>query len=156
MLVIDGKMDFLDAQTRHQNVIIDGIPEAENEKGSDSEEKVLALFKDKLDLDPLTIGIHEVQRVGKSLKGKDELRSLPRPTLVSFLRIKDRDRVMANARKLKGSNIFIKEDYPESVRKRRKELIPKMNAARERGDIAFLRYDKLIVHKRQAKENVRI
>ncbi len=46
MLVIDGKTDFLDAQTRCQNVIIDGIPEAEKEKGSDSEEKVLALFKD--------------------------------------------------------------------------------------------------------------
>ncbi len=61
---------------------------------------------------------------------------------------------MANVRKLKGSNIYINEDYPESVRKRRKELIPKMKAARERGDIAFLRYDKLIVHKRQAKENM--
>lgn len=64
MLVIDEKTDFLDAQTIRQNVINDGIPEAEKERGSDSEEKVLALFKDKLDLDPLTIRIQKVQRVG--------------------------------------------------------------------------------------------
>lgn len=61
--------------------------------------------------------------------------------MVKFLMLKDRDRVLGNAKKLKGSNIFINEDYPDSVWQRRKELLPKMKAAIERGDIAFLQYE---------------
>ena len=53
-------------------------------------------------------------------------------------------------KKLKGSRIFINEDYPDAVRQKRRELLPQMKAARERGDFAVLRYDKLIVHKQGA------
>ena len=55
---------------------------------------------------------------------------------MKLLRIKDRDRVLSNAKKLKGQ--------------KRRELLPQMKAARERGDFAVLRYDKLIVHKQGA------
>ena len=46
---------------------------------------------------------------------------------------------MANAKKLKGTNIYINEDFIDSVRKRRKELLPAMFEARKQGKIAFLR-----------------
>ncbi|KAL7372326.1 hypothetical protein ABVT39_014222 [Epinephelus coioides] len=53
---------------------------------------------------------------------------------------------MENAKKLKGTGIYINEDFSEAVRQKRKELLPAMRAARERGDIAYLSYDRLIVH----------
>jgi hypothetical protein len=53
---------------------------------------------------------------------------------------------MEKAKCLKGTNVYINEDYSDAVRQKRKELIPAMKAAGERGEIAFLRYDKLIVH----------
>lgn len=53
---------------------------------------------------------------------------------------------MARANKLRGSNIYLNEDYSEAVRLRRKELIPIMKAERAKGNIAYIRYDKLIVH----------
>lgn len=145
MLILDSKADFLDNQARRTNIVIDGIPEAEKENGSDSEEKVLALIKDKLDLDPNGIGIDSVMRVGKVNKSDDGTMTRPRPIVVKFHRIKDRDTVLRSAKKLKGTRIYINEDYPEAVRQKRKELLPKMREARQRGDIAFLRYDKLVI-----------
>ena len=53
---------------------------------------------------------------------------------------------MANAKKLKGTEIYINEDFIDSVRKRRKELLPAMFEARKQGKIAFLRYDKLVTY----------
>lgn len=152
MTVMDTKTDFLDSQSRRHNVIIEGIPETEKEKVSELEEKVLIIFKDQLELDHRTIGIERIQRTGKAPKADGGLpRPRPRPLLVKLLRIKDRDSVLSNAKKLKGSRIFINEDYPDAVRQRRRELLPQMKAARERGDFAVLRYDKLIVHKREDK-----
>ena len=66
--------------------------------------------------------------------------------MVRFLRLKDKLAVLDKAKILKGSDIFINEDFPEAVRQRRKELLSAIRVARERGDIAYLRYDKLIVH----------
>lgn len=37
MIILDEKIDALDAQARIKNVIIDGIPEDESEKLQDSE-----------------------------------------------------------------------------------------------------------------------
>lgn len=76
IIVIDVKADFLDAQTRCQNVIIDGIPKTEDERWSESE-KVLTFFKDELDLNPHTIWLERVQRVGKVSKAADETSSRP-------------------------------------------------------------------------------
>lgn len=43
---IETKAYFLYGQSRQQNVVIDGIPEGESERRSQSEEKVLSLAKD--------------------------------------------------------------------------------------------------------------
>ena len=70
----------------------------------------------------------------------------PRPIMIKFLRYKDKMDVLGKAKDLKGTKIYVNEDYTEAVRLKRKELIPAMKAARERGDIAYIRHDKLIVH----------
>lgn len=153
MLILDAKSDFLDSQARRANVIIDGIPEAEKENNLVTEEKVLKIFEEKLNLDPKTVGVEQVTRTGKVNITSDGTQGRPRPVIVRFHRTKDRDMVLRNARKLKGTRIFINEDYPEAVRQRRKELLPKMKEARERGDIAFLRYDKLIIRQGEKKDS---
>ncbi|KAG1940185.1 hypothetical protein F2P79_016902 [Pimephales promelas] len=59
-------------------------------------------------------------------------RGRPRKILVKLLRIKDRELILSSAKKLKGTKIYINEDFSEAVQLRRKELWPKMKAARER------------------------
>ena len=124
LLSMDYKSDYLEGQSRRNNLIIDGILESENEKWPDTEQKVLQLFGEKLDLDPTKIEIERAHRTGKATNnvqsnghGSSALgRRLdkPRPIVVKFLRFKDRERVMWNANKLRGSKIFINEDYPET------------------------------------------
>lgn len=70
----------------------------------------------------------------------------PPPIMVRFLRGKDKPAVLDRLKKLQGIGIFINEDFPEAVRQKRKELHPGLNAARERSEIQYSKYDKLIVH----------
>lgn len=141
VIPLHEKLDYIEGQSRRNNVIIDGIKESEGEKWSDSEDKVRKLLKEKLKLDPLKIEIERAHRTGRIPSS-----TRPRPIVVKFLRFKDKLEVLSNAKALKGTNIYINEDFPEAVRLKRKELLPAMKAAREKGDIAYLRYDKLIVH----------
>ena len=115
--------------------------ESMREKDPESEEKTRKLFSEKLQLDHMKIELEWAHRTGKPVASEK-----PRPIVVRFLRLKDKLAVLDKAKNLKGSGIFINEDFPEAVRQRRKELLPAMKAAREKGDIAYLRYDKLIVH----------
>lgn len=163
LLTMDYKSDYLDGQSRRNNLVIDGVLESDNEKWADTEQKVLKLFGEKLDLDPTKIEIERAHRTGKvsnnvqsntgngsSMPGRKVDR--PRSIVVKFLRFKDRERVLWNANKLKGTKIFINEDYPEAVRQKRRELIPKMLEARKNGDYAVLRYDKLITRPGRQQE----
>ena len=87
----------------------------------------------------------EIERAHHSGKPAS-MSNKPRPITVKLLRHKDKLSILAKAKTLKGSNIYINEDFSDTVRQKRRELLPEMKAAQERGDIAYLRYDKLIVH----------
>ena len=60
--------------------------------------------------------------------------------MIKPLHFKDRQSVLPSAKKLKGTNLYItsQKDFSEAVQLR-KELLPKMKAARERGDKVSLK-----------------
>lgn len=142
LMSLTVKSDYLEGQSRRNNIIIDGIGESPNESWSVSEDKVRRLISEKLQLDHRAMEIERAHRMGKPTTNGER----PRPIIAKLFKYKDKLAIMENANKLKGSNIFINEDYTEAVRLRRKELLPDMKAARARGDIAYLRHDKLVVH----------
>lgn len=152
LVSVESKSEYLEGQSRCNNLIIDGIPEAEGEKWADTERMVLDMFREKLDIVPTQIVIERAHRIGKSHvprspskeQGPHTRSDRPRPIVVKLLRFKDKGTVLRKASKLRGTNIFINEDFPEAVRQRRKELLPKMMEARKNGLYAVLRYDKLI------------
>lgn len=150
MLVLDSKTDSLETYNKQNNILIDGIPESPNEKWQDSEVKIKQIFEDNLKLDYSRMTVDKVHRIGKFRSANS---TRPRPVMVKFLSHKDKQRVMEKAKCLKGTNIYLNEDYPESVRQKRKELLPALKAARERGEIAFLRYDKLITYPSSESKN---
>ena len=47
----------------------------------------------------------------------------PSPIVVKLLRFKDKVAVLERAKNLRGTYIFLNEDYPEAVRQKWKELI---------------------------------
>ena len=139
MLSLFGKLDYLDGQSRKHNIVIDGIPESITESWDDAASKVRNLLSNKLELKG--IEFERVQRMGQ--RSGESTR--PRPIIARLVHFKDKAAIMERAKMLKGSNVFINEDYSEAVREKRKALLPELKAARGRGDIAFLRFDKLIV-----------
>lgn len=68
-----------------------------------------------------------------------------RAVVARFERFGDREAVMRNARKLKGTDIFIDEDLCQASQQIRKNQIPQMKKARDEGKIAFFKYTKLII-----------
>ena len=88
------------------------------------------------------IEVEQTHWAGKPVSGSDR----PSPIVVKFVKYKDRLMILQRAKYLKGSKMYINEDYTDAVHHKRKDLMPKLKAARDRGDIAFLRHDKLMIH----------
>ena len=64
------KRDYLENQSRRNNIRIDGLEEDNNESWEQSETKVRALLHEKLNLDPTTIEIERAHRTGRKAGGK--------------------------------------------------------------------------------------
>ena len=143
LLAVTDKMEYLEGQSRRNNLVFEGIQEAPGETWAETEEKVKKVLAEKLQLQR-EIEVERAHRTGKP--GGDRTR----PIVVKFLRHKDRSAILQRTKLLKGSKIFINEDFTDTVRRTRKELMPELRAARERGDIAYLRQEKLIIHPRSS------
>ena len=144
---IISKIDYVENQSRRNNVIIDGLmQDTAHEPWSDTEQKVREFFNNKLKIDPKTIEIERAHRTGnvKQNSGK------ARPIVVKFLRYKDKELILAKARAhLKNTTIYVNEDFSDLLRKKRADLIPAMKQAREQGNYAVINYDRLIVKPRK-------
>lgn len=137
---VPDKIDNLEGQSKRHNIIVDGIEESNKEKSFESEQKVRKIFTEKLILDHSKIELEWAHR-----PVKEESSQKHRPIVVKFLQLKDKLAVLDKTKHLKGYGRYINEDFPEAFQLKRKELFPAMKAARERGDIAYLRYQ-LINH----------
>lgn len=122
--------------------MFDGIVESPHETSAETEKKIKKICSEKLQIST-EIELEKVNHVGKPSGER------PRPVVVKFLRQKDKTAILQKSKSLKGTNIYINQDFTDQVRRKRKDLMPELKAARARGDIAYLRYDKLIIHSRQ-------
>ena len=113
LLAATDKLDYLEGQSRRNNLIIDGIEETPGETWADSEEKVKRVLVEKLQLQG-TIEVERAHRAGKLVSGG----SRTRPIVVKFVKYKDRSMILQRAKCLKGSMIYINEDYTDAEKKR--------------------------------------
>lgn len=131
MQSITLKTDYLDGQSRRNNLVFEGIEESPDEGWAEAEEKVKALLMEKLQL-PWDIELERAHRAAK-WNGFRPNADKPRPIVAKFLRFKDRSTVLEKAKKLKGTNSFINEDFTKAVRQKRRDLLPALKAACEHG-----------------------
>ena len=92
----------LEDRSRRDNLRIDGIAEVENETWEQTEEILQNLFKEKLQLE--SISVERAHRVG------DKENNNKRTIVVKLASFKDRLKIISETRKLKGTNISINED----------------------------------------------
>lgn len=141
---IDIKADDLENRSRRDNLCFDGVPESTNESWQNSEDKIKEIISSKLGIETGNYTIERAHRVGRARNSS----SKPRPIVAKFANHKIRNAVLNERKHLKGTNIFIREDFSDKVLAKRRELVPKMFEARRNGMVAYLRYDKLITHSR--------
>ena len=112
----------LEARSRRNNIIIGGIEESRDE---DCSVVIADFLKSNLNIDPCPL-IPRVHRLGRFQRGKS------RPIIAFFLDTRDTERVIRNAKLLRGTHYSINRDYPKEISDARRELWPELKAIRER------------------------
>ena len=134
----------LEDRSRRDNLRIDGIAEVENETWEQTEEILQNLFKEKLQLE--NISVERAHRVGN--KEKNNKRTI----VLKLASFKDKLKIISEARKLKGTNISINEDYSKETLEIRKEKWKEVKELRKNGTYAILVYDKVVTKGKYRKQ----
>ena len=106
------KIRNLEDRSRWNNSRIDGLPESLNESWKITEEKVQHLFKETLNL--TNVNIERAHRTANKTKKQKE-RNLLRTVVLKLLSYKDKVDITENVNKLKGSGIYINEDFSKET-----------------------------------------
>jgi len=132
-----SRVDYLENQSRRNNLVFYGIEEDAWETWEKSEEKVKKLVREKLGIDLGNKDIERAHRTGRR-KGR-------RPIVAKFAFFKDREAILRAGRNFSGSGVWVEEDFSERVREERRFLKHHLIEARRQGYHAVLRFDKLVV-----------
>jgi len=101
------RADELEQYQRRNNLRVFGVKESARE---DTDKLVIDIFKKQLNVDVSLADIDRSHRVGKvSQPGSDGV-AKPRPIIVKFVSYRTRRAVFSNKKKLKGSELSIRED----------------------------------------------
>lgn len=120
---VDDKMRVLEDRCRRNNLRIDGVKENASETWDDVEEKVQRVLQDKLQVEG--VQIERAHRTGKRNEGR------PRTIVMKLLSYKDKERILKVARNLKGTSIYMNEDFSPATMKIRKDLFKEIKRRRE-------------------------
>lgn len=137
---LSKKLDYMEGQSRRNNLRFYGIPGKMGENWDDTETKVRSFIKETLHM-PSHENV-EIERAHRlNMRNTDTC-----PVVVKFNRYKDKESILNKARETlrRESGYTVREDYTERVLEHRRILGQEMSVARENGEPARLQYDKLI------------
>ena len=86
------------------------------------------------------INIERAHRVGN----KSNEKNAPRTIVAKFSSYKDKQAILSVAKKLKGKDIYINEDYSKETLEIRKENWQTVKRLRSQGTYAYLVYDRIV------------
>ena len=129
------KTDDLESRSKRNNLIIHGLVRLEKETGEDCESMLKDMITDKLEL----VDDFQFDRVHR-------LNSKPNsPVIARCTFFKDKVKILKAKRKLRGSDVFIGEDFSSGVRDLRRKLVPHLKKARSENKKATMVFDHLII-----------
>ncbi|XP_065653022.1 uncharacterized protein LOC136080333 [Hydra vulgaris] len=126
-------------------VVIEGVKENDNESWDDTEKIIINIFENNLNVNGVII--ERAHRTGIIEKKN------PRTIVIKLLNHKDKVKILKNANKLKGSGIYINEDFSLETSIIRKKLLEESKLHRINGKYSVVIYDKLIVREFIKKNN---
>lgn len=141
---LQDKVDYIENQSRRNNVRFDGVEESPKETWDDTEKKITQVLCSNLNIKKATI--ERAHRVGP--KKPNRTRSI----VVKFASYKTREAVLRNRRSLKGTGIFVREDLSDRVLAKQRDQMDTLIEARNRGKIAYFSLDRLIIKDKPPSE----
>ena len=131
------KLRDIEDRSRRYNLRIDGLQEVENETWEQTEKILKGMIQEKLEIQD--VNIERAHRVGSTSN------TSPRTVVAKFSSFKGKQLVLSAAKKLKGQNIYINEDFSKETMDIRKEKWKSVKSLRSQGKYAILVYDKIVV-----------
>ena len=117
--VLEEQILQLDAYIRRENLVFSGISEDIGETTERTEVKLRNVLDMKMKISNAQgMEFRRCHRIGRSQKGKS------RDIIVRFLRYQDRVKIWDSRFNLKNTDIYVKEDFPVEIDKRRQLLYP--------------------------------
>ena len=116
-----------------------GITETNDESWEKCEEHADQVLSQKLGLKNIRI-----DRIHRVKKKKGDKSKKPSPIVCNLLSFKDQKLILKNVNKLKGTNIFIDEDYSFETMEYSKQLCDEVKYLRSQGNIAYLNYRSIV------------
>ncbi|XP_077486853.1 uncharacterized protein LOC144098234 [Amblyomma americanum] len=128
------KIIDLEDRSRRSNLVVFGVDEASDETESVLREKVISeVFQEKLGVTCNSVArIHRIGKAGKK-----------RPVILFFQDFNEKQEVMRNVRKLKGTKYSVQNDYSRDTLRIRKLLWDSTKIDRDQGKKPILVHDKL-------------
>lgn len=126
-------LNLIDTQMRRNNLIVFGLSKEETDsKGC--MKVVSELLNGKMGV--RDVEIEHAHRLGKGTNS---------PVLIKCRRSEDKKNILKAKLKLKGTKVYIDEDYSQNTREVRRILIGKMKEMKEQGKEVKLKHDHLVV-----------
>ena len=144
-------MEYLENQSRRNNIRVNGIAESSTrESWDEAEAKVQKAVKAKLGID---LDIERAHRVERKVKPGQPPSTKPRTIICKLRDWKQREEVLRKAHKEKPTRIYIMEDLVSATLKKREPQVPKLLAAKEAGKIAYFILDRLVIRDKPADKS---
>lgn len=146
---VSSKLIELEDRSRRNHLRIDGIEEVPNETWEECEESVQEMIREKLGINE-NIEIDRCHRMQKQ-KNQNRLRTI----ICRITKYKDKQKVLRNAKYLKGSGIYVYEDFCKDTMELRKTLWNQVLEYRRQNKFAYLNYRSIVVKEQDNDRVVR-
>ena len=134
---MEGKIDYLENQSRRNNIVLHGLNEAGRETWQETEHTVRSAVA-QIGIELVDADIERAHRVERIRGGK-------RPIVCKLSHYKLKVLILRDAKYFRGTGIFITENFSEKVRREREYMKGHMMEARRQGCNAVLQFNKLII-----------
>ena len=129
------KLRDLEDRSRRDNIRVDGLEEYENEKWEETEELLVETFSNYLGIGD--VKIERAHRVG------DPKVSTKRTIVAKLSSYKEKQKVLSRCNRLKGTGIFVNEDFSKETLEIRKKNWGRVKELHKQGKYAILVYDRV-------------
>lgn len=136
IIKLEQKLNFMEKEKRKFNLIIFGT-----EENGKREAELVDYIKELILETGTYIDSHEISNIYRIKTSKP---STSQPIVITLSTIWKKHLILKNKKKL-PPGIYIKEDYPKDIVEIRKKLQPKVDEEIKKGNIAFIKYDKLVI-----------